>query len=205
MTSRIDKPSPNQNKNHRRKQLDKPINYKIVIVTEDSVNAVAYFTALLRDLKLWQAKAVTVDGGSDSTPEKVYEYAKNTYANIYTKPNRTVYCLIDCDDHLSFKDTLQKNNKIPNLIILESVPCFELWILLHFQSHWVNNDRNQLYQELKKHVDKKADDYADAYEKKLKNLTEEAKNNAEKLYNQCRDTNPAYTKIHKLITKLNTL
>lgn len=204
MTSRIDKPSPNQNKNHRRKQLDKPINYKIVIVTEDSVNAVAYFTALLTDLGLWQAKAVTVDGKSDSTPAKVYDYAKNTYAHIYTQPDRTVYCLIDCDDHLYFKDTLQKNNKIPNLIILESVPCFELWILLHFQNYWANNDREQLYKVLKdKHsVDKEKDDYKNVYIKNLKAKTKIAIKNSELLYTQDRDTNPAYTKIHELIDKI---
>lgn len=205
MTSRIDKPSPNQNKKHCRKEPNKEPLHKIVIVTEDSVNAVAYFTALLKDLDLWQVK-VTVDGSSDSTPEKVYDHALNTYKHIYTKPKRTVYCLIDRDDHDHYDWTLAQDKKIQNLRVLESVPNFELWILLHFQKSFANNNRKQLYQELKKHkVDKDADDYADVYEKKLKKETKTAVVNSEILLKQDRDSNPAYTKIHELMVEINAL
>ena len=157
----------------------------------------------MTDLKLWKFTAVTVDGKSNSQPEKVYEYAKNNYQHIYNDKTRQVYCLIDCDDHKSFKDTLQKDNNIPNLIILESIPCFELWILLHFQKDFANNDRHELYKALKKYgVSKDDDNYGTVYTKKLKDKTETAIKNSEHLYNQDRDTNLAYTKIHILMNQL---
>ncbi|MFT6213117.1 MAG: hypothetical protein ACJARD_001249 [Alphaproteobacteria bacterium] len=195
-----------KHRDHKRARQTKNINYKIVIICEDTKNAVKYFKALLTDWNLWKV-SVVIDGSSDSAPISVYNYAVNNYKHIYTKKGKRVYCLIDKDDHPTFLSTLAKENEIDNIYILESVPCFELWILLHFQVSFTYDNRHMLYKQLKDNhqIDKDEDDYGQLYNERLKNKTDQALKNSKALLSINRDTHPAYTKIHVLIDILKNM
>lgn len=43
-----------------------------------------------------------------------------------------IYCVIDRDDHANFDAAILLAKGQPNLAVLTSYPCFELWLLLHF-------------------------------------------------------------------------
>ena len=72
-------------------------------------------------------------------------------ANVVTEAERTleddrdfgkVYCVFDRDKHPSFKKALQQIQKLHDkyksnttIEAITSVPCFELWLLLHFNKY----------------------------------------------------------------------
>lgn len=59
--------------------------------------------------------------------------------------------MFDVDDHLKIPDARQqaRDNDIKLAI---SNPCFELWVLLHFQDQTASIPRNKLRAQLKKHI-----------------------------------------------------
>jgi hypothetical protein len=75
-----------------------------------------------------------------------------------------VICVFDRDDHVSFDQAIQKlkaqqaKRKKPVYVAATSVPCFELWLLLHFKYTTKQYSRTQnksacdnLITELKQH------------------------------------------------------
>ncbi len=77
-----------------------------------------------------------------------------------TRKWEQVYCVFDRDDHQSFNNALQKvnalNNKYKNdlkqpikFTAIQSNPCFELWLLLHFESVTRNNHRDEVIRMLR--------------------------------------------------------
>ncbi len=76
-----------------------------------------------------------------TTPQQVVDFAVVTCNE--TKEYETVYCVFDRDDHPNFLNALhsvnaqhrkhKNDNKEPiNFYATPSIPCFELWLLLHF-------------------------------------------------------------------------
>ena len=68
-----------------------------------------------------------------SAPASVYEHTLKKLKE-YGDYDRA-YCVFDKDNHESYVTTLDaiKRNKKLNIIAINSVPCFEFWVLLHFE------------------------------------------------------------------------
>jgi len=97
-----------------------------------------------------------------------------------------------------------------DLIIIESMPCIEIWFLLHAPySDRYYPSYDSLKQELRKIVPgyDKNDFWAKNIYLKLKDRTEEATQNAKKtmLKKESSDGACSYTNMHELIQKLNEL
>lgn len=45
----------------------------------------------------------------------------------------TIFCVIDRDEHLNFDEALTLAKPFQKIVIITSYPCFEFWLLLHFQ------------------------------------------------------------------------
>lgn len=152
----------------RKKAFKDPFDYSILIVCEDSKSSVYYFEEKLKECNISNSvqleKAITkgnsategvvdIDGGSDSAPTSVVEYAiekRDEYNTVAKKkgifPYKTVYCVIDVDNHNDNnnnldkaitlieedKATLEKSNLLGELIPIITNECFELWYVLHF-------------------------------------------------------------------------
>lgn len=110
---------------------------RVLIVIEGSNTELYYFEALRDQLRLSTAN-IEVDPKSDSAPSSVVRYAKE----LYQKNQRTgdefdrVYCVIDRDEHPTYQDAIHtvKEAKPPNVFYMtRSIPCFEYWLLLHFE------------------------------------------------------------------------
>src|SRR5690349_5956269 len=110
----------------------------IFIVCEDSKSAPAYFNEMRKQLRLNTAN-VRVVPGRGAAPISVVDHgidlAKST-AGI-----DCIACVFDRDAHESFNRAKNKlaeqkpkrgNKSNPRFLAITSNPCFELWILLHF-------------------------------------------------------------------------
>jgi hypothetical protein len=112
---------------------------RVLIVSEGGKTEPYYFRALVGDLKLNTAN-VEVDGDSDSSPRSVVSYAKKRYDEDKKLNGKDacfdrVYCVIDKDEHETYQEainTIQTASPKNVFHATTSVPCFEFWILLHF-------------------------------------------------------------------------
>jgi hypothetical protein len=128
----------------------KPINRlprdRILIVAEGEVTEPNYFKSLCKELGLTSAHVTICGKECGSAPSSVYKFAVQEIQHNLKDPNSDdfdrVYCVFDRDNHHCYNKTLQtiKNNpeykveeKTAEFIAINSVPCFEFWILLHFE------------------------------------------------------------------------
>ncbi len=108
---------------------------RILIVSEGIKTEPIYFQFLIDRFKLLTTDVV-VEGSKDSCPLKVVKFAKKLYDASIEKGNKydLIYCVIDKDTHAHYNNalTLAQTFKKNNFTIINSVPCFEFWLLLHY-------------------------------------------------------------------------
>ncbi len=110
---------------------------KILIVCEGEKTEPLYFTDLVQDKKLNSAN-VEIDGSCGSSPKSVFERALALWENENRKgdPFDKVFCVIDRDNHDSYEETvarIARQEPEGTFFSATSVPCFEYWLLLHFE------------------------------------------------------------------------
>ncbi|MDJ1179203.1 RloB family protein [Roseofilum sp. BLCC_M91] len=111
----------------KRKQGDrKPKDYFLIVV--EGKTEYQYFQSLKEDLQLVTTKieVVAASGGKSGDARKVVQEGKRLQEK--EKPDR-LYCVFD-GDRLEF-DEACKMTKDDEPIF--SIPCFDLWFLLHFE------------------------------------------------------------------------
>jgi len=109
---------------------------RVLIVTEGSRTEPAYFRMLIAELGLTSAK-VTIVGDGGSAPISVAEEAIKRIEQ--DDDFEQVYCVFDRDRHVSYSRALDVVRGIGNrkafrrkrIMAITSVPCFELWYLIH--------------------------------------------------------------------------
>lgn len=123
-----------KNKNSRKSETTESLK-RILIVSEGEKTEPLYFDYLKEFLKLTSIN-VEVSGSPKSCPKKVVEYGKELYDNSVQKgiAYDEIYCVIDKDTHAHYSNALSliSTYKKFNFFAINSVPCFELWLLLHY-------------------------------------------------------------------------
>lgn len=128
----------------RRKAKRAPYD-RVLIVCEGSKTEPNYLQELIDSLELNSAN-VEIDGNSGSSPISIFHHAKRRYIEEKNKndPFDHVFCVFDKDSHPSYKQAIAEISKCrPRGIFqpIQSVPCFEYWLLLHFEfsakPYWV--------------------------------------------------------------------
>ena len=118
----------------RAKESRKPYD-KVLIVCEGEKTEPYYLIALRDHLKLSQAN-IKIDPNCDSSPTSVVKYAKELIKESLKNPYDHVFRVIDRDRHSDFNTAIAQingyKNKDTKLHAIVSNPCFEFWILLHF-------------------------------------------------------------------------
>lgn len=114
----------------------------ILIVCEGKKTEPNYINELIKELKISPTRAIIeVTGECGSAPQSVVEYAIKKFEE---KNYDHIFCLIDKDKHPRFNDAIKHMDvykwskkkegfKAKNNRVIVSVPCFEYWLLLHFQ------------------------------------------------------------------------
>ncbi|MDI5875563.1 RloB family protein [Shewanella xiamenensis] len=111
---------------------------KLLIVCEGSKTEPLYFKEVISYYKLSTANVV-VDNNLITCPLKLFQKAKDIvkeHAKLGT-PFDSVYCVFDKDSHVHYQDALDAISAInqkPQFYAINSVPCFEYWLLLHFKA-----------------------------------------------------------------------
>jgi hypothetical protein len=112
---------------------------KVLIVCEGKKTEPYYLEALRNHFKLSQANVV-IDPDSQSAPISVVDFAIQLSKEAIKSgdPYTRVYCVIDKDRHPSYTKALDKAGRyahaLTTLKTIVSIPCFEYWILMHYES-----------------------------------------------------------------------
>lgn len=106
---------------------------KILIVCEGQKTEPNYFNEL-KDFYQLNTANVEVDGSCGSDPWSVYRHAQECVrkAKKDNDPYDKIYCVFDKDKHTTYQKTLDTIATKKSFITINSVPCFEYWLLLHF-------------------------------------------------------------------------
>ncbi|MEI6758647.1 MAG: RloB domain-containing protein [Chlorobium sp.] len=114
---------------------------RILIVTEGEKTGPLYFQEIKHTYKLHTANVQIMQSGYGTTPQQVVDFAYNYCKE--TKEWEQVFCVFDRDDHPNYLNAIHSaiskdkklrndNNEAIRFIAITSIPCFELWFLLHF-------------------------------------------------------------------------
>jgi hypothetical protein len=151
----------------RRAAVRQPID-RLLIVCEGSKTEPNYLDEIRQELRLSTAHVQVRPSGFGTDPLSVVDYAEHLFrhgdraAGIEAREFDAVFLVFDRDDHESYHEALAKvahlNRRLPNdeksPVPFEhavSVPCFELWLLLHFEDVHAPIHRDEVYERLKTH------------------------------------------------------
>lgn len=201
----------------RRKKANRDQYERVLIVCEGQKTEPNYFRRLRKHFGLNSANVVIADKKSGLDPKSLVEYALEEF-NKEPDFDR-VYCVFDRDKHATFKSALDKihSTKLKNkttIHAITSTPCFELWLLLHFEYSTrsystSDNDSNctLVVSELKKHIktyEKGAMDMFNATFEHLDTAIKHAKQL--EIYHKTSGVNgPSSTNIYELVEYLESL
>lgn len=134
---------------------------RILIVCEGSKTEPQYFEEIRQTYKLSSTNIEVVHSAYGTSPRKVTQYALDKFAS--TKEYDQIFVVFDRDDHADYYDALDlieaNNGKLKNseknpvpVHAIASIPCFELWLLLHYEDVHCYKDRTEILKCLKKHI-----------------------------------------------------
>jgi hypothetical protein len=114
---------------------------RILIVSEGEKTEPLYFNEIRQYYRLHTANIRILPSDYGTAPQQVVNFAKDEC--LKTKQWEKVFCVFDRDDHPSFYNAIKSvkalNKKHKNELkkpiefkAIRSIPCFELWFLLHF-------------------------------------------------------------------------
>ena len=120
-------------KDLERKKAKRSSFEKVLIVCEGAKTEPNYFLEL-KDYYQLNTANVVVDGNCGSDPWSVYQHAQEL-ANKAKADNDSydkIYCVFDKDKHTTYQKTITAIANKEFFTAINSVPCFEYWLLLHF-------------------------------------------------------------------------
>jgi RloB-like protein len=117
----------------RRGPQREPYDY-VLIVCEGEKTEPGYFRGLRQAYRLSSAN-IEITHPNATDPVNIVRF---TEARLVAGGFDRAYCVFDRDNHTNHDEALQmvtqsENGKQKRLFAITSVPCFELWVLLHFR------------------------------------------------------------------------
>ncbi|OGA44745.1 MAG: hypothetical protein A3F74_19835 [Betaproteobacteria bacterium RIFCSPLOWO2_12_FULL_62_58] len=205
---------PRSAKTYRRRgEVREPYDV-VLIVCEGKKTEPTYFEGLKRAYRMSGAN-ITVVPGDGNDPVSIVKHAIAEYEkDIYD----LVFCVFDRDGHANYQQALDmiaksasgKNGKLQGIT---SVPCFEIWVLLHFAYSTApymktgnKSGCDKVIDAVRVHLPEYEKALTGVFER-LEPHTNRAVTHADRLARHNRDTgsdNPA-TKVHELVTYLRGL
>ena len=167
--ARDNSPKVRQRNQLARKQRKRVSYDRILIVSEGSKTEPNYFREIRAAYRLHTANVEVQPSGFGTAPIQVVRYAKEFFeggdSQKYIQPRafERVYALFDRDNHDSYDDALalaksldgKLNNDARQPITfraIASVPCFELWLLLHYEDIQAPINRDDVMRRLVQHI-----------------------------------------------------
>lgn len=207
----------------RRKAAYRKTADRILIICEGSKTEPQYFDEIRQEIRLPTAHVYVLGAAEGNDPLSVVNYAEKLFlaGDPHRKIERRAFdqivIVIDRDDHTTYHAALSRANQLNRAMqndikdkvsfeIVASVPCFELWLLLHFENVQSPAHRTEVYRRLKKHI-ATYEKGAEGLWKRTKVHLEIATQRAFQLSTQTNRNNDAgpYTDMHILVERLLNL
>lgn len=120
---------------HRRRKAKQAPYERVLIVCEGEKTEPFYLLGLRKSLGLHPANVVIADKKSGLDPKSLVDYALEELKK--DSDFNHVFCVFDRDKHLTYAAALEKirTKRLSGdtkLHSITSIPCFEVWVLLHF-------------------------------------------------------------------------
>ncbi|MES2536407.1 MAG: RloB family protein [Pseudomonadota bacterium] len=193
---------------------------RVLIVCEGEKTEPQYIDEIKREHRLNTANVQVWASALGTNPSQVVTYAEDLFnfgdraKAIEPRSFDRVMAVFDRDDHPGYHQALTKaaalNGKLINdenepvaFAAIASVPCFELWLLLHFKDVQAPFHRNEIYAQLNAHVpgyEKGQDGHWAATKKHLEIAVERAQGRV--LVTTAYDGREPYTAMHELVLRL---
>ena len=182
-------PSVRQKKQLERKCGRRASYDRILIVSEGSQTEPNYFKEIRSTYRLHTAHVVVRPSELGTEPIQVVQYAQHLFEKgdphkkIQPRAFEQVYAVFDRDDHRRYSNALDKAKSLDRKLrndarqsvifqAIASVPCFELWLLLHFEDIHSSQSRRDVIQRLKRHIPSYEKGINNAFEITRKHLPE---------------------------------
>ena len=221
--ARDNSPKIRQRTQLERKQNQRASYDRILIVSEGSKTEPHYFREIRVIHKLHTANVQVRPSELGTEPTQVVQYACDLFKHgdnhkgIRKRSFEQVFAVFDRDDHKSYFDALQlaasldkklrnDNNQPVVFRVIASVPCFELWLLLHYEDILDPLHRDEVMSRLKKYIpsyEKGMDKIFSNTQVKLDIASSRARKLAER--NTAFDGKEPFTDIVQLVDLLNSL
>lgn len=196
---------------------------RILIVTEGSKTEPLYLEEIRAAYQLHTANVEVQPSQLGTAPIQVVRYAKKLFESgdlrkgIRPRSFDQVYAVFDRDDHESYFNALdlaksldgklRNDERLPvSVKAIASIPCFELWLLLHYEDIQAPIHRDEVMDRLKLHIPgygKGAGCAFDITRDRLEIATQRAQALAAKS-SAYTDPEP-FTGLHELVILLTTL
>jgi hypothetical protein len=193
---------------------------RVLIVSEGSKTEPLYFKEIKNTYRLRTANVEVHPCAIGTEPIQMVRYAEQLFEKgvphkrVRAKGFEKVFAVFDRDDHQSYFDALKiaesldrklRNdaNQHVSFRAIASVPCFELWLLLHFEDVHHLLHRDEILRRLKQHMPSysKGAGQSFADTKQCLNLATQRAKNLNALSSAFDDTMPS-TAIVELVTLL---
>jgi len=143
-----------------RKKPKRPPFDRVLIVTEGTKTEPLYFDDIRRQMRIASAH-IAVLPSTGTEPIQVVEYAEAKF--LETREYECVFAVFDRDDHRTFNQALTRARTLDSTLknaerqsvrffAVPTVPCFELWLLLHYQECVAFNHRTEVFSKLNDHI-----------------------------------------------------
>ena len=212
-----------QARNLRRQAAIRKPYERLLIVCEGSKTEPNYINGIRNQYKLPTANVLVLPPELGTAPIQVVEYAErillhgDSHAGITARGFDQVFAVFDRDEHASYDAALEKCKLLDNLHRnsdkervrfhpIASVPCFELWLLLHFEDIQAPLHRDEAYARLANHLggyEKGQSDHWTLTRMHLELATQRA--HALSLRANARNGQEPFTAMHELVRRLITL
>ena len=144
---------------------------RVLIVSEGKKTEPLYFHAIRRELRRPNVHLAIVHAGY-SEPRQIVDKALEKF--LETREFERVYAVFDRDEHRTYNDALRvatsyngrEVNDLGKPVPFEaipSVPCFELWLLLHFADIQAPLHRREAFNRVRQHLPAYDKGYEHAY------------------------------------------
>lgn len=193
---------------------------RLLIVCEGEKTEPQYLCEIQRAYRLATAHVQVLHSQFGTEPQQVLEYALTVFKNgdrdrgLHPREFDRIIVVFDRDEHKSYhaalaqadaqSGKLRNDNGVPVPVqAVASVPCFELWLLLHFEDVLAPLHRHEALERLKAHLpgyEKGGGGHWSATQARLGDATARAQLLAE-LTNAFDGTQP-YTAMHELVSRL---
>lgn len=206
-------PRARSSRDNKRKPPSREPNIRILIVCEGSKTEPHYFEAIRLKNRLSAIQVKVLPNTNGTSPRQVVDGACIIFEE-HDKKFDHIYAVFDRDDHTTYRDALNRalelNNKLKNdfkkkipFSFIVSVPCFELWLLLHFEDMFEHHHRDVIYKKLKTHLPNYEKGTKDTYAGTEEHI-QKALSRANKLCKKytAYAGNEPFTNVHELVEKL---